>query len=229
MLAADQPLAGRDLGDQRGRPLARGRLTGATGPVRVYSRPPRRNCVCRRNSLSPASVRVTATVRAAATVRAVAASPSPPATGPGDADAMVGQVRMVTARRASAAARRPNPLVQGRSAVATSRIVLISVGISTTVRGPCARRTQERYPESWPCLLFGGTTGRCGRDGNYVVFVGGHLGTLPGSQSRYLLLRMDRHAYHVHGLEALRALLNLTSARGPRCQVGQGLFRAPRP
>jgi hypothetical protein len=121
----------------------------------------------------------TAAVVVVASAGVVVAGALAPATPPGDAQALTGQATTLAATRASAAARRRLPLVQGRPAVATFRVVLISVGISTTVRGPCARRTEERYPESWPCLLFRGTTGRYGRHGNYVGFCRSPLWVLP--------------------------------------------------
>jgi len=152
----------------------------------------------------------TAAVVVVASAGVVVAGASAAATPPGDAQALTGQATTLAATRASAAARRRLPLVQDRPAVATFRVVLISVGISTTVRGPCARRTEERYPESWPCLLFRGTTGRYGRDGNYLGFCGqpsfGYSLCYKGPPR---LLRAHGHADHVHGLEALGALLNL--------------------
>jgi hypothetical protein len=123
---------------------------------------------------------VTAAVVVVATaVVVVTGALAPEAPSGDDANELTGQARTLTATSASAAAPRRLPLVQGRPAVATFRVVLISVGNSTTVRGPCARRTEERYPESWPCLLFRGTTGRYGRDGNYVGFCGSPHWVLP--------------------------------------------------
>jgi hypothetical protein len=70
---------------------------------------------------------VTTGVVVVATVGVVARGPLAPATPPGDAQALTGMAMRLTATRASAAAARPQPLVQGRSAVATSPVVLISV------------------------------------------------------------------------------------------------------
>jgi hypothetical protein len=115
-----------------------------------------------------------------ATAAVVVTGPLAPEAPPGDdANELTGQASTLTATSASPAAPRRLPLVQGRPAVATFPVVLISVGNSTTVRGPCTRRTEERYPESWPCLLFRGTTGRYGRHGNYVGFCRSPLWVLP--------------------------------------------------
>jgi hypothetical protein len=111
---------------------------------------------------------VAAGVVAAGVVAAGVVAAGVVAAGVVAAHATPAQARTLNATRASAAAARLQPFVQGRSAVATSRAVLPS-GISTTVRGSCARRTRERYPESWHCLFFGGTTGRYGRDGNFAA------------------------------------------------------------
>jgi hypothetical protein len=97
---------------------------------------------------------------AAVTGGAVTGALAPEAPPGDDANELTGQARTLSATSASAAAPRLLPVVQRRPAVATFRVVLISVGNSPTVRGPCARRTEERYPQSWPCLLFRGTTGR---------------------------------------------------------------------
>jgi hypothetical protein len=139
-----------------------------------------------------------------------------PATPPEDAHALTGQARAPAATRASAAARRPLLLVQGRPGVATSSVVPISVGISTTVRDPCVSRTEERYPERRPCLHFCSTIGRYGRHGNYVGFRAGALWVLPAllgpvreRRRPPRLLRARNHAYRVHRLEALGALLDL--------------------
>jgi hypothetical protein len=123
---------------------------------------------------------VTAAVVVVATAAVVVTGPLAPEAPPGDdANELTGQASTLTATSASPAAPRRLPLVQGRPAVATFPVVLISVGNSTTVRGPCTRRTEERYPESWPCLLFRGTTGRYGRHGNYVGFCRSPLWVLP--------------------------------------------------
>jgi hypothetical protein len=123
---------------------------------------------------------VRAAVVVVATAAVVVTGALAPEAPPGDdANELTGQASTLTATSASAAAPRRLPLVQGRPAVATFPVVLISVGNSTTVRGPCTRRTEERYPESRPCLLFRGTTGRYGRHGNYAGFCRSPVWVLP--------------------------------------------------
>ena len=106
-----------------------------SGPVRVPLSLDRA-VACRRSLSAPSSLPGPAPTVAApilglvgvhATVDVVTRGPLAPATLSGDAQALTGHASTLAAKRANAAIGRRRLLVQGRSAVATSPVALISV------------------------------------------------------------------------------------------------------